>query len=411
MYHEKVYSQVFLNKSQWWTLQQLQELQLEGLKELVNFARKECPYYHDLPEIKDLDDIKQIPILTKSLINQNFNQILVPKIPHCITTTGGTVSKVTVAGDLRIREALEAERFKSWYPIKKWDRMCYLWGSIDVGQVPHIKDKYLWLPVERLINQNVANDYIERIKSFKPNYLKAYAHPLYVLARYALELGKSLEGNVGVIATHCETLTPEMRKIVEEAFGCEVFNYYGSRDLGSQAQDCNVHKDLHVTMERYILEIEDGRFLFTDLLNYASPLIRYENQDVGEWGEQCSCGRGLATIKPLVGRVLNYLQDKNGDWISGFIIYLPVMYYDNKFGTKLFDWVEAYQIQQREQGKITVLLKPWSHVQPPEDLSQQLKIIQEYAKNFDVKLTLVDAIPKSKTGKQLAVDTSLRRFE
>jgi len=289
--------------------------------------------------------------------------------------------------------------------------MCYLWGSIDVGQVPHIKGKYLWLPVERLINQSIANDYIERIKGFKPNYLKAYAHPLYVLARYTLELGESLEGYVGVIATHCETLTPEMRKIVEEAFGCEVFNYYGSRDLGSQAQDCNIHKDLHVTMERYILEIEDGRFLFTDLLNHASPLIRYENQDVGEWGEQCPCGRGLTTIKPLVGRVLNYLQDKNGDWISGFIIYLPIMYYDNKFGTKLFDWVEAYQIKQREMGKITVLLKPWNHVQPPRELSQQLIVIQEYARNFDVGLEIVDEIPKSKTGKQLAVDTKLRRFE
>jgi phenylacetate-CoA ligase len=411
MYHEKVYNQVFLNKSQWWTREQLENLQLEGLKELVDFARKECPYYRDLPEIKDLADIKQIPVLTKSLIKQNFNKILVSKIPHCITTTGGTVSKVTVAGDLRIREALEAERFKSWYPIKKWDRLCYLWGSIDVGQVPHIKDKYLWLPVEMLINQDVASDYIERIAKFKPDYLKAYAHPLYILARYTLELGKSLRGCVGVIATHCETLTPEMRKIIEEAFGCEVFNYYGSRDLGSQAQDCNVHKDLHVTMERYLLEIEDGRFLFTDLLNYASPLIRYENQDIGEWGESCQCGRGLVTIKPLVGRVLNYLQDKNGDWISGFIIYLPIMYYDHKFGTNLFDWVEAYQIRQREQGKITILLKPWNHVKPPEDLSQQLKVIQEYGQNFMVDIQIVDSIPKSSTGKQVAVDTTLKRWE
>ena len=411
MYHEKIYNRIFLEKSQWWKREQLEALQLEGLRELIDFARQNCSYYKDLPEIKDLNDLKQIPILTKSLINQNFNKILIPKVPHCITTTGGTVSKVTVAGDLRIRDALEAERFTSWYPIKKCEKRCYLWGSLEVGQVPHIENQNLWLPVERLINQNIANDYIDRIIKFKPDYLKAYAHPLYILSRCALESGKSLEGKVGVIASHCETLSPEMRKTIEEVFGCNVFNFYGSRDLGSQAQDCLMHKDLHVTMERYILEIVDGRFLFTDLLNYASPLIRYENQDVGEWGEQCQCGRGLITIKPLVGRVLNYLQDKNGDWISGFIIYLPIMYYDHKFGTNLFEWVEAYQIRQREKGKITVLLKPWSHVKPPEDLNPQLRIIKEYAKNFDVEIEVVNNIPLSPSGKQMSVNTTLKRWE
>jgi phenylacetate-CoA ligase len=164
-------------------------------------------------------------------------------------------------------------------------------------------------------------------------------------------------------------------------------------------------------MERYIIEVVDGRFLFTDLLNYASPLIRYENQDIGEFGEECQCGRGLITIKPLVGRVLSYLQNKNGNWISGFIIYLPVMYYDSKYGTDLFKWVESYQIRQREQGKISVLLKSWEHARPPEDLSEQLKVLKKYAKDFDVLIEVVDKIPKSSTGKQLAVDTTLRRLE
>lgn len=415
-YHGKVYNWDFLNMSQWMKTEDLQDIQLEGLKELVEFARKECPYYKNLPEIRDLNDLRQIPILTKSLINKNWKDILVEKIPHCITTTGGTISKTTVAGDLRISNGFEEQRFQSWYPEPRGEKKaCYLWGNIEIGQ--HIKpivfNSKLWLPVEGLRNQETANSFISKIISFRPDYIKAYAGPMYILSRYALELGKAnyLKGIVKTIVTHCETLTQEMRKTIEEVFGCEVFNFYGSRDLGSQAQDCSFHSDLHTTMERYIIEVMEGRFLFTDLLNHASPLIRYENQDVGEFGSPCQCGRGLITIKPLVGRVLSYLQDKNGNWISGFIIYLPVMYYDRKYETDLFGWVESYQIRQREQGKITVLLKSWSHTNPPIDLSRQLEVLKKYAKDFDVSIEIVNEISKSSTGKQLAVDTTLRRWE
>lgn len=413
-YHKQIYKLNFLLKSQWWSKEQLEELQLQGLKLLTNFARNHCPYYHELPKINKLADIKQLSILTKTKINKHFNDILVPQVNHVITTTGGTVSKITVAGDKRLLSSLGEQRFMNWYPIKHLVKWCYLWGSVEVGQQPSLSGNKLWLPVERLRTKMDALDYLKRIGHFKPDYLKAYAGSLYVLAQYTKELEKEkfIRGKVKVIATHCETLTSTMRNIIEEVFGCEVYNFYGSRDLGSQAQDCELHKDLHLYMERYIVEVVDGRFLFTDLLNYASPLIRYENQDVGELVETpCKCGRGLKTIKPLVGRVLNYLQTKSGDWITGFVVYLPIMYYDRKYGSNLFSWVEAYQIRQRKQGEITVLLKAWNHVKPPKDLTKQLNIIKKYAEDFNVKLEIVDSIPKSKTGKQLAVDTTLCRWK
>jgi phenylacetate-CoA ligase len=405
----------FLMKSQYWNLAQLQDLQLYGLKELVDWAKLKCPFYKDLPEIRSLDDLKDIPVLTKTIINKNFNNILVPEVPHVLTTTGGTISKTTVAGDKRLLAGWEEYRFMSWYPVSTIKRMAYLWGSVETGQQARKLGNKFWLPVEGLINKVVAVDYLEYLGKFKPDYLKAYAGPMYVLARYAQEMGmeKTVKGKVGVIATHCETLTKQMRDVISDVFGCQVFNFYGARDLGSQAQDCTEHGDLHLCAERYIVEVVDGKFLFTDLLNYASLLIRYENQDIGEFGEPCPCGRGLPTIKPLVGRVLHYLQTKNGDWISGFIIYLPVMYYDVKFGTRLFGWVEAYQIRQREQGKITILLKPWEHTIPPVDLTPQLEVLKKYAKpeEFDVDIQIVNDIPRSATGKQLAVDTTLKRWE
>ncbi len=415
-YQQRVYSsfESFM-KSQYLPLEKIEELQLYGFKELLKWAKERCPFYRDYPDIRDLDDIKNLPILTKTLINKNFDRILVPEVPHVITTTGGTISKTTVAGDKRLLKGHEERRFMMWYGVNI-TRPAYLWGSVESGQKAKRFGHKLWLPVEDLKNKSDANRYLHMLSNHKPDYLKSYAGPLYILARYAQELGLEslVKGKIGVIVSHCETMTQTMRDTITEVFGTQVFNFYGGRDLGSQAQDCEKHRDLHICAERYYVESIEGRLLFTDLLNYASPLIRYENQDVGEFGEKnCPCGRGLPTLKPLIGRVLSYLQTKNDDWVTGFIVYLPIMYYDAKYGTNIFKWVEAYQIKQREKGKITVLLKPWEHVQAPKDLSSALAVICKYAKpeEFDVELEVVNEIPKSRTGKQLAVDTSLRRWE
>lgn len=415
-YQDKVYSSFdFLQKSQWWKKEQLEELQLYGFKELLKWAKLKCPFYKNYPDVNDLSEIKDLPILTKAKLNQHFNEILVPEVPHVITTTGGTVSKTTVAGDKALLKGYEQERFMLWYKTSIF-KCGYLWGSLETGAKPSRVGHKLWLPVEGLKNRVDAEHYLRMIANSKLDYLKAYAGPLYILARYAQEgnLQNIVRGKVKVVVTHCETLTQTMRDVIADVFGVQPFNFYGSRDLGSQAQDCEQHKGLHICAERYVIEEVEGRLLFTDLLNYASPLIRYENQDVGAYERgACPCGRGLPTLKPLIGRVLSYLQTKNDDWVTGFIIYLPIMYYDSHNGTDIFKWVEAYQIQQREKGKIKVLLKPWSHVKAPTDLSKALAIIKQYAKpsDFDVSLELVNEIPKSRTGKQLSVDTTLKRWE
>lgn len=413
-YQTHVNSLEFLDQSQYWTREKLDDLRLEGLKEITNWARKECPFYKDLPLIKDIDDIKDIPILTKSLINENFNKIFVPSVLHKFTTTGGTVSKVKVARDVDMQPDVGQWRFRNWYgvAIKK---TCYLWGTVD--ERPELKygRNRLWLPVEELRSKVDALKYLNSIGKFKPDFIKAYAGSLYVLARYAQELDKVnlVNGKVGVIACHCETTTSIMREVMEDVFGCDVYNFWGSRELGSMGQDCEKHKDLHLFDERYVIENINGKWIFTDLFHYSFPLIRYENQDIGEFSTSCECGRGLSTAKPLVGRMLYYLQTKSGDWVTGFVVYLPIMYYDSHFGENLFKWVEAYQVRQRQQGKLTVLLKPWSYVKPPKNLKAQLKAIQKYAKpkDFDVDVEIVDKISRSSSGKQIAIDTTLRRWK
>ena len=420
-YHE-IYNSAFLEQSQWWSKEKLRNLQLEGLKQLIKWAKQNTHYapYVNAPEIKSLNDLKKFPVLTKELIHTHWNEILCPNVPngYCITESGGTVSKVKVAGDLRLVPAQGAPRFIRWYPVPYIRRKCYFWGTYEAGPKPEIKRNNLWLPIEIFKDEKMGIDFLRRMASFKPDYLKAYALPLAQLSIIANKAG--IHPEVGVIATHCETLTQGMRKEIEEAFiskfnndeKIHVFNFYGARDLGEMAQDCEKHEGLHFFMERYILEVVDGRFLFTDLLNYASPLIRYENQDIGEWSNRkCSCGRGLSTLKPLVGRVFNYIISKKNTWIPTYTIHDVIMYQDWFYKTKYFTWLAQYQIRQRKEGKITILVKTWEGIKAPTDFSPHIKLLHKYVPSdeFDIEFEVVDKIPLSPSGKQRTVDTTLMR--
>jgi len=409
-YQKKAHDLNFLLRSQYWSLEQLQELQLEGLKEIVSFARRFCPYYKDLPEINDIDDVQKIPILTKNDIRENFGRIMVPEISHEIEETGGTVSRVRVAKDNILAQQIGLRRFQTWYGVRGWHREAHLWGSVEGATFRHYPE-YLWMPVEQLDNRATAEKYLKALKEYRPEFFHGYALPLATLAHYANEM--NIHPECGIIRSECETLTSSMRTEIESGFEIEhgLFNLYGSRDLGGMAQDCYKHRDLHTQMERYIIESKNGRLLYTDLMNYCFPLIRYENQDIGELGDSCDCGIHLTTLKPIIGRVLHYLKSKKDLWVSAFIFYLPINYHDIHHNSKIFDWIESFQIRQREIGKVTLLLKSWSGEHVPTDLTVMKDIIRQYVKleDFDLEVEVVDKIPVSRSGKQISVDTTLLR--
>jgi phenylacetate-CoA ligase len=68
-------------------------------------------------------------------------------------------------------------------------------------------------------------------------------------------------------------------------------------------------------------EGEVGRVLVTDLQNFATPLVRYEIGDHAEVGPACPCGRGLPTLRRILGRTRNMVVRPDGStyWpITGF---------------------------------------------------------------------------------------------
>jgi phenylacetate-CoA ligase len=70
-----------LVQNQWQSYEELKEEQEKGLRAMINSAYKNVPYYHKLfddlklsvEDIKKVDDLEKLPVLTKEIIKQNWD--------------------------------------------------------------------------------------------------------------------------------------------------------------------------------------------------------------------------------------------------------------------------------------------------------------------------------------------------
>jgi len=192
------------------------------------------------------------------------------------------------------------------------------------------------------------------LEEFKPKIVRGYASAVYLFAKFMLHEGVENIKPKAVI-TSAETLFDYERKTIEEAFGCEVYDFYGAREAAAISSECSEHSGYHVSAENYVLECvkegertasgDTGVILVSNLRNYAMPFIRYEIGDLGRLcDEVCSCGRGLPLMSSIEGRTTDIIVTQDGNFISTPV--LTLIFKDLP--------VKQYQVIQEKREKITV---------------------------------------------------------
>ena len=115
-----------LNKSQWWSKEQIEELQNKKLRALIHHAYNNVPYYHRIfsqlgikPEdIKTKDDLKKIPVLTKEDIRKNLPDLIARNVPKSQMieshSSGSTGEPLKYYIDKQSYSAGWAQTFRCW---------------------------------------------------------------------------------------------------------------------------------------------------------------------------------------------------------------------------------------------------------------------------------------------------------
>lgn len=400
--------------------EQVREFQWERIRQICQHAHETTEFYRqrfDELEMHSFDrlspeEFRRIPALTKIDVREQVSAMLSKR--HHVTelrkseTSGTTSSPTSVYLDWPSND-------RRWAATYEWDRrigyarghkIAYLWGARqDYAMSPSWKSRVLNSVVTRNkflasgpLDDKILGDYYEMLHDWKPSYLQAYPTALAILAEFLLRNRLSLR--IPRVSVTAEPLLPSQAAVITEAFGHRPFNWYGAREAGRIATECQYHAGMHVNAYGVYVEIDSqgeygdgglGRILITDLWNEAMPMIRYEIGDIGTMtDEPCTCRSALPRIIALEGRAADVFSNSTGQRIPGLI-----------FTNRIDDsQVREMQLVQTAIRRFDVLVVPgpnWQGEVTVNDISASLiELMQE---NTEANVKIVDCIPREASGK------------
>ena len=163
------------------------------------------------------------------------------------------------------------------------------------------------------LRPDTAPDYLRALGRHGVRWLTGYAVSTYLLGKYALEKGLRVPPLKAIITTS-EKVTPEMRRVMEEAFHCRVYEEYSNVENVFFANACSSGA-LHVSPDAGVVELvgrdgspcrpgEVGEVVATGLMGEYQTFIRYRVGDLAQWDpDPCPCGRAMPVLKEVVGRI------------------------------------------------------------------------------------------------------------
>ena len=418
------------------TEKEIRNLQDEKLQRLVQHCYKTVPYYTKLfdrlgikPEqIRTREDLKVLPVLTKQIIRDNYNDLFStsvdPKRLRNKSTGGSTGTPLKFCTDNAEWSSWKASTLRAWewYGLHLGDKIFSLGGN-SINQKNNIFSfKGLY---DRIIMRNnkyssadVSDECMQRhyntLMKLKPSAIRGYGSALYILARY-IEKNNLPVCPVKVVLTTGEVLVPDYRRKLQEVFKAPVYDAYGAGDGGILSHECPKHEGLHISEESCIIEITDeqgnpkpdgitGQVCTTDLDNYAFPFLRYLVGDMAYIKkEKCSCGRASRLIGEVMGRAGKLIYNKQGTPISPIMLWImmyPQLNYHVAEHQNVYSKIDKFQIRQDKEGDILILLK----IKDPNEPKEQFNyILDNYRKHFvgsTVDIQFVEEIPCLPSGKE-----------
>jgi phenylacetate-CoA ligase len=322
--------------------EELRESQWRAAQDLLRYVHAHNPFHRARltrlgagPEdFRSLEDFRRLPLLTKEDLRDHAAELLSeghdPRTLLRKRTGGSTGVPVHLHWDQAAVQAKRALtlRHDEWAGFRIAERQAALWGNVEPRTTPWrrltgaLYDRTVYLDTLAM-DEHALFAFVDAIRHTRARHLFGHGHSLYWFARFLKERGIRDLALDGIISSS-EMLPPAERRVVEEVFGEIVFDRYGCEEVGLLASECEAHDGLHVAADGVLVEIlggceeVPGRVVVTDLLNRATPLLRYEIGDLATTKPgACRCGRGLPRIGMITGRTSDVLLTPDGGQVSG----------------------------------------------------------------------------------------------
>ena len=329
-----------LKKMAGWSPERIRDWQDGQLRRLIDDAYRYSPYYRQLfdslslspGDIRTAEDLEKIPPLTKEIIRDHFDEILLQGkkgLRYRRTSTGGSTGNPT-----RYVKDHDSWGFDNAFTILMWQQAGYRYGDkfLALGSssiLPASKRSLLhdiYYSLKGKIPFNAMNMSEERmdeciglIKRHRIRFIYGYASSIYLLARYVEKSHRESELSIKACFPTSEILTDLYRSTIQRVFGCIVSDMYGAHDGGIVAHNPSGGFKVGYNC---IVQTEGGNAcgtaLLTDVTSHSFPFIRYR------LGDEVALGDGYnetyfngQVLDKVIGRTSDVIRLENGRTLTG----------------------------------------------------------------------------------------------
>ena len=408
-----------LQKSQYFSAEQLDELQNKKLRKLVRHCYKNVPYYTELfkqlnlkPEdIQKKEDLKKLPYLDKHIVRENFDKLVArnksKRLCNIGKTSGTTGTPLNIYRDYHSINFENAAIYRHYNNVvdfsqKKITLRGQVVVPVDTKTPPfweyNSADNELIMSSYHL-SDKTAEIYIKKIKEFNPKTICAYPSSVYLLATHFEKVNQQLK--LKAVFTSSEKTKENQRELIEKVFNCKVYDWYGQAERASAIGQCE-KGTYHVIEDYSITEtIETGNDLEvvgTNLDNYTMPLLRYKTGDtINLATNKCTCGRYFREVADISGRETSYyIMTAEGTKVTAF----------DHFARDVQNIIEA-QIVQEKIGELIINVTTNGKFSENDKELLVKNTLQHTFSDMSVIVNVVSEIPRGPNGKFVSVINKL----
>lgn len=410
-----------------WKAEQWREWQQARLRQLLDMAARQVPYYRDhwtrhQKQAAQEGNLEALPLLEKASLRADPKDFLrqdMKPVPHLVFHTSGStgtpIATHWTARELRASMAIREVRSANWAGVSFRQPRATFSGRL-VEPNPESKGpfyRFNWVERQAYLSAfhlrpATAPQYVEALRRHRIQWLTGYAVSYSILARYILEQKLSAPPLKAIITTS-EKLTAPMRALMEEAFRCPVFEEYSTVENVLFSSQCPAGR-LHVSPDIGVVEIlrpdgshcasdEVGEVVATCLFREYQPLIRYRLGDLAKWDpEPCPCGCAMPVIKEVIGRVEDVVVGTDGREMVRF----HGLFVDQPH-------VQEGQVVQESLHTLHINVVGTKEFGPADAQDLKKRVRSRLGPEVEVVVNQVGFIPRSKSGKLQAVISKVPR--
>lgn len=396
-----------------------------ALSRLLNFAKKNVPYYRTLIPDKvtpqsSFEVLLSMPLLSKQQIREAGAQIYSDEVTrggieswtYWHNTGGSTGSPLKFPLKYSSKIELELTHQALIYQkmgVSLFDRISSVdgrrveesdlsnhvyWGENEYN-FPYGKYHYSTMYLE----ESTAHYYIEHLKKYPPKVLRGYPSGILTLCKFIEREEPFLDLKLKGVYITSENSSQDDCDYISNILNCPVWGQYGHSEMSifavrypkSESYYCSPFYGVTEILDKYGNPVkvgETGEVVVSGFQNYALPFIRYKTGDLAQYGGMEA--DGTVILSCLQGRDTDYIIDIDGNriYLVGFI-----------FGGHLsaFNHIIHWQIEQSKFGELTLRIVPASSY----DKSIEQELIEFFMKKkISISIDYCDAIPKTNRGKQ-----------